>query len=236
MDARERRELVANALVYYVCDVSRVREPPQVCARVAEVGIRLVQLRMKALGDAEAYLLAAQVATELRRRGALLVVNDRVDLALAVDADGVHVGADDLPVSVARRLLGPERILGASAHDATQATNAVQSGADYVGCGSVFPTRTKEDASVRGLDVVREVRAATVVPLYGIGGIDGGNAGRVIQAGADGVAVSRAIGEAEDPAAAAKHLLDVVKRMRGLRDAPRESANGPRERGRPRKG
>ncbi|HYY54833.1 MAG TPA: thiamine phosphate synthase [Candidatus Dormibacteraeota bacterium] len=221
MDARDRREIVANALVYFVCDVARVREPSQVCARVAEVGIRLVQLRMKALPDAEAYELAAQVATELRRRGALLVVNDRVDLALAVDADGVHVGADDLPVSIARRLIGPDRILGASAHHATEATNAVQSGADYVGCGSVFPTRTKENATVRGLDVVREVRAATVVPLYGIGGIDPGNATRVLQAGADGVAVMRAIGEAADPAAAAKQLLDVVRRMRGLLEAQR---------------
>jgi thiamine-phosphate pyrophosphorylase len=221
MDARERREIVAKALVYFVCDADRVREPSQVCARVAEAGVRLVQLRMKAFRDAEAYSLAAQVATELRRRGALLIVNDRVDLALAVDADGVHVGADDLPTSSARRLIGPDRILGASAHNATEATNAVQSGADYLGCGSVFATRSKNDATVRGLDVVREVRAATVVPLYGIGGIDAGNAGRVIQAGADGVAVMRAIGEAPDPAAAAKRLLDVVRRMRGLIEAQR---------------
>jgi thiamine-phosphate pyrophosphorylase len=219
VDARERREIVANALVYFVCDVARVHEPSQVCARVAEAGVRLVQVRMKGLGDAAAYALAAQIATELRRRGALLIVNDRVDLALAVDADGVHVGAEDLPVSVARRLIGSDRILGASAHDATEATNAVQSGADYLGCGSVFATSTKEDATVRGLDVVREVRAATVVPVYGIGGIDAGNAGRVIQAGADGVAVVRALGEAAEPAAAAKKLLQVVRRMRDLRRA-----------------
>ena len=221
MDARERREIVGKALVYFVCDVTRVREPAQVCARVAEVGVRLVQLRMKGLADTTAYALAAQVAMELRRRGALLIVNDRVDLALAVDADGVHVGADDLPVSVARRLIGSDRILGASAHDATEATNAVQSGADYLGCGSVFPTQTKNDATVRGLDVVREVRAASVVPLYGIGGIDARNATRVLQAGADGIAVMRAIGEAADPAGAAKQLLDVVRRMRGLIEAQR---------------
>lgn len=221
MDGRERREAVRSAHVYFVCDVARVREPAQLCARVAEVGIRLVQLRMKGLRDAEAYELAVQVATELRRRGALLVVNDRVDLALAVDADGVHVGADDLPVSVARRLVGPDRILGASAHDASDATRAVQGGADYLGCGSVFPTQTKGDALLRGLDVIREVRAATVAPIFGIGGVDAANAGRVIQAGADGVAVVRAIADARDPATAAKKLLDVVKRMRGLREAQR---------------
>ncbi|OLC52859.1 MAG: thiamine-phosphate diphosphorylase [Chloroflexi bacterium 13_1_40CM_4_68_4] len=236
MDARERREIVANALVYFICDVSRVSEPPQTCARLAEIGIRLVQLRVKGVGDSAAYALAVQVATELRRRGALLIVNDRVDLALAVDADGVHVGAEDLPVSVARRVIGPERILGASAHNATEATNAVQSGADYVGCGSVFPTNTKPDATVRGLDLVREVRAATVVPLYGIGGIDAGNAVRVIQAGANGVAVARAISDAPDPAAAAKQLLDVVRRIRNLRDATSEFDTGSGQKGRIRKG
>lgn len=221
MEARERREILGTAHVYFVCDAARVREPAQTCARVAEAGLRLVQLRMKGLRDVDAYTLAAQVATELRRRGALLIVNDRVDLALAVDADGVHVGAEDLPVSVARRILGPDRVVGASAHDATEATGAVQAGADYLGCGSIFPTGTKEDATVRGLDVVREVRAATVAPIFGIGGIDASNAARVIQAGADGVAVVRAIAEAPDPGAAAKHLLDVVRRMRSLREAQR---------------
>ncbi len=232
VDGRERRELVASAGVYFVCDVARVREPAQVCARVAEVGVRLVQLRMKGLRDADAYALAAQVATELRRRGALLVVNDRVDLALAVDADGVHVGAEDLPVSVARRLVGPDHIVGASAHDASEATRAVQAGADYLGCGSVFPTHAKDDATVRGLDVVREVRAATIAPIFGIGGVDGSNAGRVIQAGADGVAVVRAIADAPDPAAAAKALLYTVRRMRSLRDQtqsdPRSSSSRAR--------
>ena len=221
MDGPERRRIVTSAAVYFICDVSRVREPAQVCARVAEVGLRLVQLRLKGLRDADAYAIAAQVATELRRRGALLILNDRVDLALAVDADGVHVGADDLPVSIARRLLGPDRIVGASAHDASEATRAGQVGADYLGCGSVFPTSTKGNATVRGLDVVREVRAATVVPVFGIGGVDASNAGRVIQAGADGVAVVRAIADAADPAAAAKQLLDTVRRMRSLREAQR---------------
>lgn len=221
MDGRERREIVAAGGVYFVCDVARAREPAQICARVAEVGVRLVQLRMKGLRDADAYNVASQVATELRRRGALLIVNDRVDLALAVDADGVHAGADDLPLSVARRLIGPERILGASAHDPSEATRAVQGGADYLGCGSVFPTGTKSDATVRGLDVVREVRAATIAPVFGIGGIDASNAARVIQAGADGVAVVRAIADATDPAAAAKQLLDQVRRMRSLREAQR---------------
>ncbi len=221
MDGPDRRGALAAAGVYFICDVARVREPAQVSARVAEAGVRLVQLRMKGLRDADAYALAAQVATELRRRGALVIMNDRVDLALAIDADGVHVGADDLPVSIARRLVGPDRIVGASAHDASEAARAVQGGADYLGCGSVFPTATKADATVRGLDVVREVRAATVVPVFGIGGVNASNAGRVIQAGADGVAVVGAIADAADPAAAAKRLLDQVRRMRSAREAQR---------------
>lgn len=221
MDGPERRGILATAGVYFVCDVPRVRDPAPLCARVAEAGVRLVQLRMKGLRDAEAYAIAIGVATELRRRGALLIVNDRVDLALAVDADGVHVGAADLPLSVARRLIGPDHVLGASAHDAREATQAVQAGADYLGCGAVFATSTKDDATVRGLEVVRDVRAATVAPIYGVGGIDGSNAGRVIQAGADGVAVVRAIADAPDPGAAAKKLLDEVQRLRRLREAQR---------------
>lgn len=221
VEGRQRREVVARAGVYFVCDVERVREPAQTCARVAEAGVRLIQLRLKGLRDADAYTLAAHVATELRRRGALLVVNDRVDLALAVDADGVHVGLDDLPVSVARRLVGPDRIVGASAHDATQAERAVEAGADYLGCGSLFPTNTKDDATVRGLDVVRDVRAVTVAPIFGIGGVDASNAARVIQAGADGVAVVRAIADAPDVGVAAKQLLEVVRKMRALREAQR---------------
>lgn len=221
MNGPDRRAIVAQAAVYFVCDLPRVPEPAALCARVAEAGVRLVQLRVKGLSDAAGYAVAAQVALELRRRGALLIVNDRVDLALAVDADGVHLGAEDLPVSVARRVLGRDRVVGASAHNASEAERAVQAGADYLGCGSVFPTGTKADAMVRGLDVVREVRAATVVPVFGIGGIDASNAARVIQAGADGVAVVRAIANAPDPAAAARQLLDVVRRMRDLRAAQR---------------
>lgn len=221
MNGPERRTLLAEAGVYFVCDAASIREPAQLCARVVEAGVRAVQLRIKGLSDARAYDLATQVATELRRRGALLILNDRIDLALAVDADGVHVGADDLPVSVARRLIGPDRLIGASAHDASMAERAVEAGADHLGCGSVFPTGTKSDATVRGLDVVREVRAATVVPIFGIGGIDADNASRVIQAGADGVAVARALAGSDDPAATARRLLEIVKRMRGVREVHR---------------
>jgi thiamine-phosphate diphosphorylase len=218
MTGIDRRRVLTDAGVYFVCDAHTLHQPAQVAARVAEAGIRLVQLRLAAGPDAVAYRIASEVATELRRRGAMLILNDRVDLALAVDADGVHLGADDLPVSVARRLVGPDRIIGASAHDAAEAERLVQAGADYLGCGSVFPTRTKSDATVRGLDVVREVSAAVAVPVFGIGGIDDSNAARVIQAGAAGVAVVRSIGAAEDPGAAARRLLQIVRRMRELRE------------------
>jgi thiamine-phosphate diphosphorylase len=218
---QDRRAALWSAHVYFICDVTSADEPAQLTARVAEAGVRLVQLRLKGVGDAHAYETAAQVATELRRRGALLILNDRVDLALAVDADGVHLGTGDLPLSVARRLVGPDRVIGASAHDAAEAQQAVQSGADYLGCGSVFATPTKPDATVRGLDAVREVSAAVAVPIFGIGGINAENAVRVIQAGAAGVAVVRAISAAEDPALAARQLLEVVRRIRDLQDRER---------------
>lgn len=225
MNGQDRRATLWNANVFFICDTATVDEPAQLAARVADAGVRLVQLRVKRLPDARAYEIAAAVATELRRRGALLVVNDRVDLALAVDADGVHLGTDDLPLSVGRRLLGPDRLIGASAHDSAEAQRAVQAGADYIGCGSVFATSSKVDAVVRGLDVVREVSSAVGVPVFGIGGIDESNAVRVIQGGAAGVAVIRAIAGAEDPAAAARRLLDAIRRIKDLRE--RERAKQP---------
>jgi thiamine-phosphate diphosphorylase len=221
VNGQDRRAALWDAHVFFICDTGAVDEPAQLAARVADAGIRLVQLRLKRVGDASAYEIAAQVATELRRRGALLVLNDRVDLALAVDADGVHLGTEDLPLSVARRLVGPERLLGASAHDAAEAQQAVQAGADYIGCGSVFATASKVDAVVRGLDAVREVSSAVGVPVFGIGGIDASNAVRVVQAGAAGVAVIRAISAAEDPGAAARQLLDAVRRIKEAQERER---------------
>jgi thiamine-phosphate pyrophosphorylase len=139
--------------------------------------------------------------------GALLIVNDRADLALAVGADGLHVGQDDLPARQARALLRPNMILGVSTHDPEQARRAVADGADYVAVGSIFPTTTKPGFQLVGPELIRRVRPEVPVPLVGIGGITAENAAAVLGAGADAVAVISALCAAPDPEAATRAFL-----------------------------
>jgi thiamine-phosphate pyrophosphorylase len=167
-------------------------------------GADMIQLRDK-LGDLRALLPQARAIQGLcRAHGAVFIVNDRLDLALAAEADGAHVGQDDLPAGAARRLLGPGRILGVSTHDRAQAEAARKAGADYIGFGPMFPTGTKETGyTSRGLLGLREVRAAVRLPILAIGGITLETAADVIIAGATAPAVISAIVAAPDIAAAA---------------------------------
>ena len=163
------------------------------------------------------------VARALRRRcrdaGCLFIVNDRVDLALALEADGVHVGQDDLPAREARRLLRAGMILGVSTHDLSQARRARDDGADYVAVGSMFPTGSKPGFRLVGPELVRRVRPEIPVPLVAIGGITMDNVTEVIRAGADAVAVISAVCAAPDPSAAARGFLEAIRSARA--GAPR---------------
>ena len=170
-------------------------------------GCRVVQLRDKHLPLVELYPLAVDFKARCQRANALFIVNDRADLALAVEADGLHVGQDDLPAPAARRLLPRSMILGVSTHDVDQARRALTDGADYVAVGSIFPTGTKTAFQLVGPELVRTLRPEMAVPLVAIGGITSKNADEVIEAGADAVAVISAIGAAADPEAATRHLL-----------------------------
>jgi thiamine-phosphate pyrophosphorylase len=172
-------------------------------------GARLMQLRWKRAGAA-AFLAAASECRRLATAyGARLLINDRVDVALACGADGVHLGQSDLPLAAARRLLGADRWIGVSTHDVGQACVAAAGGADYLGFGPIFATSTKRTAySPRGLEELRRVRAAVTLPVVAIGGIDLGNALEVIAAGADAVAMISALKAWPDPAEAARVVLD----------------------------
>ena len=155
---------------------------------------------------------AYRIALELRRAAAeshaTLLINDRVDLALAVEADGVHLGQSDLPVSHARRMLGPSRLIGLSTHNAEQVREAATSGADYLGFGPIFRPRTKIDHDpVVGVDGLRTVRPLTTLPLFAIGGIQADAVGSVMGAGADGIAMISAIWQARDIAETVRDLL-----------------------------
>jgi thiamine-phosphate diphosphorylase len=189
-------------------EVAGGRELTSILAAVLAGGCRLVQLRDKRTPMAALYPIARALADACRRAGAFFIVNDRADLALAVGADGLHVGQDDLPAADARRILPAGTILGVSTHDRAQARRAVADGADYVAVGSVFPTGTKAGFQLVGPELVRELRPEIPVPLVGIGGITRDNAALVVAAGADAVAVISAVCAAADPEAATRGLMD----------------------------
>jgi len=208
-----RRELLRRCHLYLV--TSPVPDLEAVVAAALAAGVRLVQYRAKDTGNAGAEPLNDHQRLEQARRlktlcaqaGALFLVNDRIDIALAVEADGVHLGQGDLPPAVARRLLGPERLIGRSTHRLEHLQQAISDGCDYVGVGPVNATPTKPGREPVGLAYVREAAATAAIPCFAIGGIDAGNLAAVRAAGATRVAVVRAITEAADPAAAAAALL-----------------------------
>lgn len=153
-------------------------------------GAQLLQLRAKDLPSRDFLILAQQVRDVCQRYGCLLIINDRADIALAVDADGVHVGQEDLPLTAARRVLGPHKIVGVSTHDPAQAQEAERNGADYIGFGPLFGTTTKATGySARGLEQLREIRSLVRLPIVAIGGITSERAPSVLAAGANAVAM-----------------------------------------------
>lgn len=196
------------ALYAIVDPLDTGRSPLDLAAAYLAGGARLLQLRLKDAPARVLYETALALRAVTRAVGARLVVNDRPDVAAAVDADGVHLGQEDVPVAVARRILGPDRWVGVSTHDEGEARAALERGADYLGVGPVYTTTSKEVAlPARGLGVVRTVRALTDRPLVAIGGITAGTAPEVRAAGADAVAVISALSRASDPAAAVRDLI-----------------------------
>jgi thiamine-phosphate pyrophosphorylase len=177
-------------------------------AALARGGAGIVQLRAKGVPDRVLFALAREAQAAARAAGMLFVVNDRPDVALMVGADGVHLGQDDLPPEDARRLLGPEAVIGRSTHSLEQLERAAVEPVDYVAFGPVFGTGTKRDPDpVVGLDLLRAARALSARPLVAIGGIDASRAALAIAAGADGVAVISALADAPDLEQAARGFM-----------------------------
>jgi thiamine-phosphate pyrophosphorylase len=175
-------------------------------------GARAFQLREKDLSPRELYPLAIEMRQLTQTYGARLLINDRVDVALAVDADGVHLTTTSLPASIARQLLGPGRLIGVSTHTLTEAQAAADAGADFLVFGPVFYTPSKAPyGEPVGLDALRVVRAAVNLPILAIGGVKKANLDQVLAAGADGIAVISAIISADDPRAASQDLLGTLR-------------------------
>jgi thiamine-phosphate pyrophosphorylase len=179
-------------------------------AEAATGGAAVIQLREKGLSDRELLERAGRVRRWTRQAEVLFIVNDRPDIARLVEADGVHLGQDDLPVREARRILGPEALIGVSTHDLGQLRQAVLDGASYVGVGPTFPSGTKDFHEFPGLDFVRAAAAETSLPAFVIGGINARTIGAAVAAGARRVAVSAAVAAADDPRAAAAGLVGAL--------------------------
>lgn len=181
---------------------------------VFEAGVRFVQYRDKRGSRRNAHRIALSLVELARRYKAVLTINDDVDLAMAVNADGVHLGQEDLPVSAARSLLGPGRIIGASAHTLEQAKAAEREGADYLGVGPIFPSSTKQARPSLGCEILAAMKRTVQIPVFAIGGISLENVVRVLESGADGVACVSAVLGTPEPGIAAGELLRAIHRVR----------------------
>jgi thiamine-phosphate pyrophosphorylase len=215
MRVRDPQSLRNWLKVYFVMGSMNCRKPPaEVLKEAIQGGITLFQYREKGKGSlhGEKKLMLGRELMHLCRQNDIpFIVNDDVDLAISLNADGVHIGQEDEPVEQVRQKIG-DKILGVSVHTHQEAVAAINAGADYLGLGPIFPTQTKEDAKpVQGISLIQELRKREfTIPLAGIGGISANNAKMVMEAGADGIAVITAISEAESIAESAKILIASV--------------------------
>lgn len=182
-------------------------------------GADTIQFRQKTGSTKRLIEIALEMGRLCREKGAIFIVNDRIDVAIAAEADGVHLGQDDFPIPLARRLLGPDRIIGGSAATPEEIETCIREGADYVGYGPIYATGSKDDAGpISGVELLRQMVQSTPVPVIAIGGIDPNNASHVMGTGAHGIAVISAVCCREDPQNAARDLYNIV--------APGKNARG----------
>ncbi|MFC4436240.1 MULTISPECIES: thiamine phosphate synthase [Natrialbaceae] len=199
--------------------LSADRSTLEIVRAAIDGGVDVVQLREKETSARSRYELGLELRELTADAGVDLIVNDRVDIAEAIGADGVHVGQSDLPVTVARELLGPDAVVGCSASTVEEAVRAEADGADYLGVGSVYGTTSKDVPTQEdriGPERIADVVDAVSIPVVGIGGITADNAGPVVEAGAAGVAVISEITAADDPAAATADLVRTVETAKAL--------------------
>ena len=206
--------------LYLVTDraLSLGRSNLEVIQAAVRGGVTVVQLREKETTTKEFYQEGLKIKAYLKAGNIPLIINDRIDITLALDADGVHLGQEDMPIDVARKILGPERIIGASVFTPEEAKRAEASGADYLGLSPIFITQTKPELIQHlGIEGIPLLREAVQIPVVGIGSINRGNAYEAVKAGLDGVAVVSAICSQEDPRAAAEAIKkEVLRAKKGL--------------------
>ena len=200
--------------LYAIVDAERIGpvSPLVICRIFLDSGVRLIQYRNKRATSRDLFEACRPLQVNVREAGGIFIVNDRVDIGLAADADGVHVGQEDFPVELARKVLGKSILIGTSTHSLEQMREADKTSADYIAFGPIFPTQSKERPDpVVGLEGLREARTLTRKPLVAIGGITLENAPAVFAAGADSVAVIRDLVQAPDVAERAREFLRVCE-------------------------
>ena len=203
--------------LYLVTDrgLARGRSTVEVVKAAVSGGVTCIQLREKDCSTLEFIEQARAIKNFLGARKIPLIINDRLDVALAVGADGVHLGQKDMPLEMARKIAGPSMLIGISAESVQDAIEAENGGADYLGVSPIYATPTKTDtAPPLGIQGLREIKNRVKIPLVGIGGLNNSNAAEVIRNGADGVAVVSAIVAAEDPETAAMNLKQIINEAR----------------------
>lgn len=207
-----------NWTLCLIADVKEagVRKMTALIDKAVNAGVTLVQLRSKKLSSRHFFGLALQTSEILKRKNIPLIINDRLDIALACDADGVHLGQEDLPLHLARKLLGRRRIIGITVNTAEEAIEAEAGGADYLGVGPVFFTTTKERLKpVLGLEGLRAIRKKVGIPILAVGGITAENGAEVMATGVDGIAVASAILGSKDVRGATRELLRAIRKKKG---------------------
>lgn len=176
-------------------------------------GVTLVQLREKDISSLDFYNIAVKMKALVNSYGIPLIINDRLDIALAVDADGLHIGQDDLPLQITRKLLGPDKILGYSVSNVEEAIHGQKGGADYLGAGAVYPTGSKSDAGIPiGAEGLRKIKESVSIPVVGIGGIGVNNIGEVKNTGVDGISLISAILGSQDIQSTSSMLIDLWRK------------------------
>ena len=209
MGRESKRRFVPSPL-YAILDAGQTKDRSltNILRDLLKGGAQLVQLRAKELTSSEFFSAAKEACRIAHEAGAIFIVNDRADIALACRADGVHLGQEDLPPAAARKILGKDKLIGVSTHNLAQAKEAERDGADYIGFGPIFGTTSKDTGySPRGLEMLREVRKAVKIPIVAIGGITEKNVGKVWKAGADSAAIISDLMGAEDTTAKVRKIL-----------------------------
>lgn len=204
-DGRRKSPVIHG--IYVVIDLNLIRgDVCEITRDIVEGGANIIQLRGKEVSTKELLWAGTQI-TALCEGKVPFIINDRVDISLALSSDGVHLGQDDMPVSIARNILGSGKIIGLSVHSVEEARKVGEGSPDYLGVGSIYPTTTKTDVSPVGVELIRKIKKEVDMPVVAIGGIGEDNIGEVIEAGADAVAVCSAVLSSDDVRAATEKLV-----------------------------